>query len=408
LHIASERSTLLVLPRLEHCSAIEGTRTRLGFSPVLELMRSNRNSAEWLLRLQERRSGMPDLGRFGISDSAEILKKDREASAYMARAEALKRTQYALGAMQPIDQDYTRVCLEDAELVGGLLLAELQRSGIIAAVRVHGSVASNTHISGTSDVDLLVIDQGCATSDVGSKDDEAKSVLALQDLRQRAHAILANAFPAATIEDRDESSIRISGDSLRRAIVTLPSHWHNTVAWAQTRRDVDRGLRFLGRSVNSTVCELPNRHIARLHERDQLALGGVKKAIRLCKSIQADAAHEGVNIALSSTDIASLLLHCDVDALATEASAELSILAEVARFFDYLIAHPGVCRALLTPDDARVVINTRAKQEALVLLSLELDDLAWEVAKEHSWQMRIGSPTLDKIVPALQAAAVPA
>lgn len=115
---------------------------------------------------------------------------------------------------------------------------------------------------------------------------------------------------------------------------------------------------------------------------------GMKKAIRLCKNVKADAESE---IALPSFDIAAMMFHADRTALAASQWYELSVLAETQRFVDLLTLNETYAQTLMVPDGSRPIFNTRAKLDALRRLSIELDDLTLQVAREQ----HVGIPVPD-------------
>ena len=59
------------------------------------------------------------------------------------------------------------------------------------------------------------------------------------------------------------------------------------------------------------------------------------------------------------------------------------ILAEATRFLDYLARRKDYARTLSVPDGSRKIFDSEEKLEGLVLLSLEMDDLAEKVSREQ-------------------------
>jgi hypothetical protein len=122
-------------------------------------------------------------------------------------------------------------------------------------------------------------------------------------------------------------------------------------------------------------------------------LGGLKKAIRLTKHVKADAAADGTDINLPSFDVAAALYHADQSGLRAGAVYELAILGETQRFLDYLTTHEDEAKALMVPDGSRPIFNTSEKLRALRTLSIEMDDLMVEVAKEQDMRLAHGVPS---------------
>src|SRR5581483_12009104 len=118
-----------------------------------------RNIYQRLNNLSARRSGADRLYSARADDSSEFLRKSLLTEDYQKRAESNQpNTRYALGAMQEVSPEYTRVSLETAQRVGRQLEQGLTSAGYHVDFRLQGSVPLNTHIRGVSDVDLLNID----------------------------------------------------------------------------------------------------------------------------------------------------------------------------------------------------------------------------------------------------------
>ncbi|WP_260683583.1 hypothetical protein [Rhizobium laguerreae] len=117
-----------------------------------------RDIGKRLNQLHTRRTGVDRLGRVAQDTAADVLKKSYLEESWQKRAKDQPYTRYCLGAMQEVDQDYTRISLETAERVGKQLLEGLQAANIPVDFRLQGSVPLNVHIRGVSDVDLLTLE----------------------------------------------------------------------------------------------------------------------------------------------------------------------------------------------------------------------------------------------------------
>lgn len=347
-----------------------------------------------LKSLRERRSGTDRLSEMTFDSASEIIRKSLNLNeAYTKRAPTTKHTQYALGAMQAVDSEYTRISLEEAERVKEQLRKGLHQRQISTEFRLQGSVACDVHIRGISDVDLLVLDgryfmydkagrraqRGDYNSPVGFD-----TLMALVELRSMSESILESAFPSAKVKKDGPKAINVSGGSLRRPVDVVPSNWFDTTVYQVSNDEDDRGVQILNRAVPERLLNTPFKHIQQINIRDKSSLGGLKKAIRLCKNVKADAESDGTKINLSSFDIASALWHADISALTVGVANELAILAEATRFLDYLTRNLDAARTLRVPDGSRAVFDSAEKIEGLRLLSLEMDDLAERVAREQS------------------------
>ncbi|VVD72031.1 hypothetical protein PAQ31011_00660 [Pandoraea aquatica] len=351
-----------------------------------------------LQSLDARRRGN-DRSEMTFDSAREVRAGVPTLESYQKRSASTEFTKYALGAMQAVGTEYTRIGVEEATRVGKQLAAGLEKLGIGVDFRLQGSVPCDIHIRGASDVDLLVLEDRYFRYDsdgVKAKRGEYRhpvsydTLASLCNLRDQSEAILTDAYPAATVDTSGAKAIHLSGGSLRRDVDVVPSNWFDTIDYQRTGWEADRGVQILDKHARERIKNMPFRHIERITDRDRECGGGLKKAIRLCKNVKADAKNEGTNIGLSSFDIASMLWHADVPALTVGVAYELAILAEATRFADYLACNHDEARQLLVPDGSRAVFDAPEKLEALTLLSLELDDLSEKVTREQF-------PTLGKI-----------
>lgn len=353
-----------------------------------------------LVNLRARRTGLDRLDRFQANAREELLRDSLIQESWQSRTAASGKpyTRYALGAMQEVGAKYTRISVETAERVGKQLAQDLPSAGFSVEFRLQGSVPLNVHIRGVSDVDLLTLDTSFLTYDstgVGrqlgyyTSPTNKNSYDVIVDLRGESAKILRNRFPAATVDDTGGKAICISGGSLARSVDVVPSHWHDNAQYQRTREESDRSVTIADRKERKTIKNLPFLHIRRVHEADLACNAGLKKAIRLCKNVKADA--DGT-IALPSFDIAGMMWHADRTVLGLNARYELAVLGEAQRFLDYLTKNETYAKTLVVPDGSRYIFDSREKLDALRKLSIEMDQLTLDVAKEQSY---LSSMSLD-------------
>ncbi len=363
-----------------------------------------RNIDGRLKNLRVRRHGTDRLDRVAMDSVASVVAKSQLNEKWEGRAKDRPYTRYAIGAMEAVDADYTRISLEIAERVGRQLLSALSGDYSID-FRLQGSVPLDVHIRGVSDVDLLNLDDSFLTyATAGPRSQRGgytnpttrTSIGVLSSLRAASASALRKAFPAAEVDASGSKAIKISGGSLARPVDVVPSHWHDNVQYQASGNEVDRTVTILDSKANRTIDNLPFVHIARVRQRCDSTHGGLRKGIRLAKNVKADAIREGTKINLPSFDIAAIMYHADQNALAACQFYELAVLAETQRHFDHLATNHAHAKTLLVPDGSRRIFDTSEKLDALNTLSLELDDLAREVAKEQSALYRLIDPTLQQ------------
>jgi hypothetical protein len=195
-------------------------------------------------------------------------------------------------------------------------------------------------------------------------------------LRGECETVLDRRFPEAKVEKKTKS-VRISEGSLRRDIDVVPAHWHDTAAYQATGFKHHREIRILDTSIPETLGNRPFLHMKLIEDKDVLCGGGLKKAIRLLKSLRNDTTPE---IKLTSYDIASIAWHFDATALRFPDYLETALLASIQEQLDGLLADPATLVQLDVPDGSRKIIDTADKFGAVYRLAKELDQLVMDIA----------------------------
>lgn len=368
-----------------------------------------RNIEDRLARLRTRRSGTDRLDRVAFAARDEVLAKSLVAEGWERRS-AKPHTRYALGAMEAVDAAGTRKSIESAQRVGRQLQIGLSMS---VAFRLQGSVPLDVHIRNVSDVDLLTIDLRMLTyATFGSRagtysGTSLTSIGVLSELRRASEKLLTAAYPAATVDCTGGKCIALSGGTLERPVDVVPSHWNDTVAYQASAQEHDRGVTILNKKVPTTIDNQPFLHIKRVHDADATVLGGLKKAIRLTKNVKNDADDQANACKLPSFDIAALLYYADRGALLAGHDRDLAILQETQRFLDWCCRNHGEAKQLRTPDGSRAILDTAAKLEGLLAISLEMDELANRVAVEQVPSIGIGSLDQQRVRKILREAYIP-
>ncbi len=351
-----------------------------------------------LIQLRARRVGddRPQRTTLSSAQALDLMAKSLYPSGekWERNRHARPFTAYALGAMEEVGATYTRVSVEEAERVGKQLVPRLAQRGIPAEFRLQGSVPLNVHIRRVSDVDLLMLDtsfwtydrHGAMAASGAYLNHTAKTSLGvLGALRAGVISGLRDGFPAATVDSSGAKAVTISGGSLQRVVDVVPSHWYDTIHYQSSGMERDRGITILDVKKATTIDNLPFLHIHRVGARCDSIFGGLRKSIRLCKQVKADMENEGKTVSLPSFDIAATMYHADMGQLRTGLVNELAILAETQRFLDYLHHNKDYARTLLTPDGLRCIYDGQEKLDGLTQLSVEMDELLRQVAREHGY-----------------------
>ncbi len=353
-------------------------------------------------RLRSRRSGLDRSSVIAMDAKDFIVNRSLTKEAWEHRVKDKPNTTFALGAMQEVDPTYTRISIETAERVSNQLS---KRTSGNLEFELQGSVPLNVHIRGVSDVDLLAIEADFHTYDArGNMSTSGQyrsptsrtSVGVLTARRGEISKALRDAFPAATIDTSGSKAIKLQGGSLARPVDVVPSHWHDTITYQASGQKHDRAVTILDSHKSTTIENWPFLHIKKVRERCETTGGGLRKSIRLCKNIKAELEAEGKPVTISSFDIASIMYHANMHSLSAGAYYELAILAETQRYLDYLWNKKEEARRLVVPDGSRFIFNTEDKFNGLLHLSVAMDSLLREVAKEQNYLLSLSEkPMLD-------------
>lgn len=315
-------------------------------------------------------------------DSIVEAKLLNEAYRNIAQSDSVK---YVIGAMQPIDPEYTKNTYKQAERVRSQLENRLTDT---CEFKYQGSVTNDTHIKAKSDIDLLVIIDKFFTLENPQvpkspyKGDPLKDLLSL---RKEAEDALDSAFPQAEVDKTGSKSISIEGGSLTRKVDVVPSNWYNTNKYAETGSDIYRGVQILDKSVPTRLANTPFLHNAWIDHKDVNTGGGMRKACRLMKSLK----YDSENIDLSSYDIVSIAFNIPDASLTYPQGGELLILSACLDYCRQLQMNSALRESIEVPDKHRKIFcDGHATLLGLNQLTQELEQLANDVLRENQRSFR--------------------
>lgn len=299
---------------------------------------------------------------------------------YLQRANT-PTIQYALGAMQSIEPDYTRISLNEAERVVAHLVGKVP-----AEFELQGSVPLDIHVRTSSDIDVLTLHTGFFTFDAtgpkryqGSAEIDPKAKI--WELRSSCESILESAFPAVKVDKSGAKSIALTGGSLQRKVDIVPSHWHDTATYQSSALKRDRAVEVFDRKADRFVSNQPFLYMEKIEEKHRRTLTGAKKVIRLLKVLRRDC---GKKVALSSYEISSLVWNMPDQSLIKSQDAQLALVGNVLHTVCYLVDNPSEADRLRTPDDSRKIFETKDQFESLKVIRQELVELSKDIAEELS------------------------
>ena len=309
-------------------------------------------------------------------DAISILKSEL----YESRGKS-DATRYALGAMQEVDPDYTRISIEEGDRVKDHLDGSLSTS---LSFRYQGSVPLNTHIRRSSDIDLLVIHDSFFSYD--SKGYKAANytggydaITAMVKLRKDCEESLKSRYYAAKVDTSGAKSITLSEGSFKRKVDVVPANWYDTCRFQEYGHEYFRDIQVLDKTVPERIKNSPFMFMHEIDMKDKRTNGGAKKVIRMLKNIKNDSTY---GIELSTYDITSIVWHMPDEKLNVNQFMELSLLANTQDYLNFLYHREDQAKNLMTPDNSRVILNEPSKWTGLQRLSCEVDALSKSVYEE--------------------------
>ena len=232
---------------------------------------------------------------------------------------------YVKMAMSAVDEHYTAVTKEAGERVKKHLADGQQ--GMNITYRYQGSVMTNTHIRGASDIDLLTFtnkfesteiqkvreilkepyQSGYSYSDLAKLRNFNNSFTSyqgnylqdLRDLRASNETIMRYWYDECDIHKA--KAVHVFNKDLKRDVDIVTASWLDSVAYVLNSDERYRGVEIYNKKTNSTETpSYPFLAIDNINTRSFYTKGRLKQMIRFLKNVRTDA---DANIELTSFEI---------------------------------------------------------------------------------------------------------
>lgn len=230
---------------------------------------------------------------------------------------------YVRLAMMQVDDSYTRKTLDAGSAVQDHLKKYLS---IPVEFKYQGSVMTQTHIRGVSDIDLLTIIDKFNGTDlfkvwniINTNDPnysysdkqklrtwhnnfnryEGNSCSDLSSLRRDCEIILQRIYSECNVSK--PKSIRIRNSHYNREVDVVVSNWYDSVDYIRDMGSEYRGIQIYDKHLNQRLDpDYPFLSIKRINDRSTSTSGRLKRMIRFLKNVRTDSDQE---IKLTSFDI---------------------------------------------------------------------------------------------------------
>lgn len=218
---------------------------------------------------------------------------------------------YVKMAMARVDDAYTNKTIDS----GNRVLSTLSAQPYQCSYRFQGSICTDTHIKGASDIDLLTITDKYSTTEKtrieqivnnqlnGYKSSDIQKfkrfltdfslykgdiIKDLHELRMRNEGILTRAYPV-NCDCSHGKSIKVHNSALNRDVDIVTASWHDSITYVLEKDEIYRGISIYNKETNSTEpYSYPFLSIDRINKRDSQVYGRLKKMIRFLKNVRTD------------------------------------------------------------------------------------------------------------------------
>lgn len=287
---------------------------------------------------------------------------------------------YAIGAMQPIDPEYTKNTFAQGDRVREQLRARLSEG---CDYEYQGSTTNDTHIKARSDIDLLVLTTRWYWLDPSLPNEwpyEGDVKADMRRLRSESEESIRLAFPRAETDASKSTAISVEGGSLTRRVEVVPASWFDTPDYRRTNDKNYRGVKVFDKTSGVFSLNRPFLFNRRVEEKDVSTGGGMRKATRLMKSLMYDSSGSK----MSSYNIASIAWNMPDSMLQHAYPFELE-LVESCRSYCRRLQHDAALRtSIRVPDDSRTVFDGEKGATIAELngLTTELESLVHDIVTD--------------------------
>lgn len=286
--------------------------------------------------------------------------------------------------------NYTNDTFEQGDRVKAQLEAHLD-TGYCSEFEYQGSVTCDTHVKHHSDIDLLLLHGVYTLYPYGHPIEYPVSAEvvtdSLMDLRKDSVGILKARFPKVTVDESGSKAVALRGGSLTRDVDVVFCHWWNTQEYLANKVRANRGIQVLDAFEESRIGNKPFLHNWHINDKDVRVGGGLRKAIRLLKTLKYD---KKPTARISSYDIAALCFKMDESELNVPAGAYLRLARNTSVYLHSLIGDTQLRESLFVPNGTRRIFGEDgASLASLKEITVDLDSLLGEISVEASRQISL-------------------
>lgn len=307
--------------------------------------------------------------------------------------------EYVKRSMQGVEATYT----QNTIVAGNKVKEHLKNNNPNLQYEYQGSVMSNTHIKGYSDIDLIQIcnlfyghDSRTRFTEEYRKDnltqEQRRALLevingsiyvgdANQDLRKmrlEAEKILLGIYNDVDISKN--KSIEVNLTNPKRKVDVVTASWYKSVNATKSGDKTEKGISVYDKAKNERLpVDFPFLKIKMLNEKDKTVNGRLKKMIRFLKTIKADS---DIDIDVTSFDISSMCYSIDALSYYDKPYYELVYVLQVE--LRKIVSNDFYRNNIKSIDGTEYIFRDKSKKYGqLVLLLNELNTIKGDLVDNN-------------------------
>jgi hypothetical protein len=288
---------------------------------------------------------------------------------------------YVFESMKEIDPRYNSKNFDASNIVQDHLKTGLNKNNIEISFRHQGSLETNTNIKLHSDIDILVIIEKFVSLEppqIPTSPYTGDPLKDLSDLRELSFRILYGIYNE--VDNSKSKAITAKLTNPQRKVDIIPSNWWITNNYNQYKDEFYKGIRLYDKKKNIRINDLPFLHSYRINYKDNEVGGGLKKIIRLLKTLKADS---DVEIKLSSYEIQGIVYNMDKLSLTKSSNETLKLLLEINNYINLLINNQIYREGLMVPNGTELVFGSNtSKINELIKMKEELEEIIADLRQE--------------------------
>lgn len=277
---------------------------------------------------------------------------------------------YALEAMEEIDPSYSYKTFHLAKRIQDKIAERLKQVNLRVDFRYQGDIQTETHIVLYGGVELIVLTKAL----------DNKPWKRINQITQEVMDLLTSDGSYKEVNFSSKLKIKLTTLKPSCEINILPAVWLDNYEYTKSNREIERGICEYNLAQKTRRKYLPFLNIARINSRDARCNGGLKRLIRLLRTLQRDA-HNTID--LSNHEIAGALYAIPEKQMKFNSEYSLSLLGVASAQLNRLVTDRVYRETLLSPSKKELVFGSKeSKVNELQKLKIELDNLIEDLQEE--------------------------